>query len=117
MRWILVLLLLAPSLEAQVRAPRKPANAPPAPRLKDGTPNLGPIEPNKGYWAPQQYQDYSAIAVPKEIPFQPWAREMANYRKVETASKYDPQGFCLPPAGPRMMTTPYPMEIIQLPDQ
>jgi hypothetical protein len=117
MRFILILLLLAPSLEAQVRAPRKPANAPPAPRLKDGTPNLGPVEPNKGYWAPQQYQDYAAIADPKDIPFQPWARELANYRKVETASKYDPQGFCLPPAGPRMMTTPYPMEIIQLPEQ
>jgi len=116
MRFLLILLLLAPSLEAQVRAPKKPANAPPAPKLKDGTPNLGPIEPNKGYWAPQQYQDYAAIADPKEIPFQPWAREVSNYRKVETASKYDPQGFCLPPAGPRMMTTPYPMEIIQLPE-
>jgi len=52
MRWILVLLLLAPSLEAQVRAPRKPANAPPAPRLKDGTPNLGPVEPNSGIHLP-----------------------------------------------------------------
>ena len=89
MRLVLILLMLAPSLEAQVRAPRKPANPPPAPRLKDGTPNLGPIEPNKGYWAPQQYQDYTAIADPREIPFQPWAKELATYRKVETVSKYD----------------------------
>src|SRR5437868_15030663 len=103
MHLLLVLVLLASPLLAQVRAPRKPANPPAAPRLNDGTPNLGPIEPNKGYWAPQQYQDYTAIADPKEIPYQPWAKELADYRKVETASKYDPQGFCLPPAGPRMM--------------
>ena len=116
-RLLFVFVLFATPLAGQVRAPKKPANPPPAPRLKDGTPNLGPVEPNKGYWAPQQYQDYTAIAEPKEIPYQQWARELANYRKVETASKYDPQGFCLPPAGPRMMTTPYPMEIIQLPEQ
>ena len=116
-RLLLIFVMFASPLAAQVRAPRKPANPPAAPRLKDGTPNLGEIEPNKGYWAPQQYQDYTAIADPKEIPYQPWAKELANYRKVETVSKYDPQGFCLPPAGPRMMTTPYPMEIIQLPEQ
>jgi hypothetical protein len=94
MRWLLLFLIIFTTpLAAQVRAPKKPANPPPAPRLNDGTPNLGPIEPNKGYWAPQQYQDYAAIAEPKEIPYQQWAREVANYRKVETASKYDPQGF------------------------
>jgi len=100
-RLLLILIIFTTPLAAQVRAPKKPANPSPAPRLKDGTPNLGPIEPNKGYWAPQQYQDYTAIAEPKDIPYQQWARELANYRKVETASKYDPQGFCLPPAGPR----------------
>src|SRR6185295_7353889 len=95
----LLFLLVSAAALAQVRAPRPPANRPPTPRLEDGTPNLGSIEPNKGYWAPTQYQDYTAIADPKEIPYQPWAKELANYRKVETASKYDPQGFCLPPAG------------------
>lgn len=52
-RLLLILMVFATPLAAQVRAPRKPANPPPAPRLKDGSPNLGPIEPNKGYWAPQ----------------------------------------------------------------
>ena len=28
-----------------------------------------------------------------------------------------PEGYCLPPGGPRMMATPYPAEIIQLPEQ
>jgi hypothetical protein len=32
-------------------------------------------------------------------------------------SQYDPEGFCLPPGGPRMFATPYPGEILQLPDQ
>lgn len=38
--------------EAQVNpVPVLPAKPyPPAPRLADGTPNLGPTEPNKGYW-------------------------------------------------------------------
>jgi hypothetical protein len=69
MRWLLLFLMIffTTPLAAQVRAPKKPANPPPAPRLNDGTPNLGPIEPNKGYWAQQQYQDYAAIAEPKEI--------------------------------------------------
>src|SRR5262245_32613834 len=100
--------ILPTFLLGQVRAPSRPAGPlPPAPRLVDGTPNLGSIERNKGYWAPQQYQDYSAILIgTKEIPYQPWARALAEYRKA-TQSKYDPQGFCLPPAGPRMMTTPY----------
>ena len=31
-------------------------------------------------------------------------------------SKYDPEGYCLPPGGPRMMATPYQMEIIQQPE-
>jgi hypothetical protein len=100
----------------QVRAPRPPAGPlAPAPRLPDGTPNLGSIEPNKGYWAPTQHQDYTEIAEPKEIPFLPWARALAEYRQAGF-SKYDPQGFCLPPVGPRAMTTPYPMEIIQIPE-
>src|SRR6185369_17164073 len=72
------------ALLLQVRAPSPPRGAlPPAPRLADGTPNLGSVEPNKGYWAPQQFQDYSAILIgSKDIPFQPWAKALADYRKA-----------------------------------
>jgi hypothetical protein len=113
----IVVLLMAAAVGAQVRAPRPPANRPPAPRLEDGTPNLGSIIPNKGYWAPAQYQDYTAILVePKEIPYQPWAAALAAERKA-SGSVYDPNGLCLPPTGPRLMTTPYPMEILQMPRQ
>jgi hypothetical protein len=50
------------------------------------------------------------------IPYQDWAHSIAMQRREEL-SKYDPQGYCMPPSGPRLMTTPFPMEIIQLPDQ
>jgi hypothetical protein len=51
-----------------------------------------------------------------QMPFQPWAAAVYNYNSANN-SKYDPEGYCLPPGGPRMMATPYPMEIIQLPEQ
>ena len=50
------------------------------------------------------------------VPFQPWAAAVYDYNS-KNESKYDPEGFCLPPGGPRMMATPYPAEIIQLPEQ
>ena len=51
-----------------------------------------------------------------QVPFQPWAAAVYNYNSKNN-SKYDPEGYCLPPGGPRLMATPYPMEIIKLPDQ
>jgi hypothetical protein len=51
-----------------------------------------------------------------QVPFQPWAAAVYDYNS-KNDSKYDPEGYCLPPGGPRMMATPYPMEIIQLPEQ
>jgi hypothetical protein len=118
-----VLFLLSPlpmsMAEAQVNpVPKLPSKPyPPTPRLADGTPNLGPIEPNKGDWSLAQFQDYAKVLVhPKEIPYQPWARKLALDRRKDQ-SYWDPQGYCMPPSGPRLMTTPFPMEIIQLPQQ
>jgi len=51
-----------------------------------------------------------------QVPFLPWAAGIYNYNSSNN-SKYDPEGYCLPPGGPRLMATPYPMEIIQLPEQ
>src|SRR5437762_6497707 len=50
------------------------------------------------------------------VPFQPWAAAVYDYNSANN-SKYDPEGYCLPPGGPRLMATPYPAEIIQLPEQ
>ncbi len=45
----------------------------------------------------------------------PWSAAVYDYNS-QNESKYDPEGYCLPPGGPRMMATPYHMEIIQLPE-
>jgi hypothetical protein len=50
------------------------------------------------------------------MPFKPWAAAIYDYNS-KNDSKYDPEGYCLPPGGPRMFATPYPGEIIQLPEQ
>jgi hypothetical protein len=120
---------------------QRPASTPPepAPRLADGTPNLGRVPGEKGVWNVPYIQNMADYATGRaagpagrggggneggrggsrsepHIPFQPWAAAVYDYNSANV-SKYDPEGYCLPPGGPRMMATPYPMEIIQLPDQ
>jgi hypothetical protein len=122
-----------------------PAPSGPTPRLADGTPNLGRVAGEKGVWGVpwvrnmglridkteagsdlpssggrvglvghDQRRDGSRLE--PLVPFMPWSAAVYDYH-VANESKYDPEGYCLPPGGPRMMATPYPMEIIQLPEQ
>ena len=49
------------------------------------------------------------------MPWMPWSAAVYDYHSMNE-SKYDPEGYCLPPGGPRMMATPYQMEIIQQPE-
>jgi hypothetical protein len=93
------------------------------PLLDDGTVNLGRLPGEKGVWELtyiENMADY--IVAPRSrgrgvtVPFRPWSAALYNYN-VATQAKYDPEGYCLPPGGPRLFTAPYPMEIVQLPDQ
>ena len=126
---------------------QQPASAPrtqpaPTPRLADGTPNLGRVLGEKGVWNVPYIQNMADYVVDGEgrgagprgaggggagggrggarsephIPFMPWAAAVYDYNSAN-ASKYDPEGYCLPPGGPRMMATPYPMEILQIPNE
>jgi len=113
----------------------------PTPRLADGTPNLGRVAGEKGVWRVPYITNMAARAIGPDgeplappdtpassrggrggsaaephIPFMPWSAAIYDYNS-ENESKYDPEGYCLPPGGPRMMATPYPMEFIQLPEQ
>jgi len=139
------------------RGAPNPLLSEPAPRLADGTINLGRVPGEKGIWslpyiqnmgdrsrfigAPQAPQGEGAPrggrgnltqigggegaggvagqrgGAPSEpwVPFQPWAAAVYNYNSLNN-SKYDPEGYCLPPGGPRLFATPYPMEILQQPD-
>ena len=110
----------------------------PAPRLPDGTPNLGRVPGEKGVWNVRYVFDFGDRVVGHEVapperkngpnpklpgsraqpwvPFMPWSAAVYDYH-IRNEAKYDPEGYCLPPGGPRMMVTPYPMEIIQIPEQ
>src|SRR5262249_41336311 len=130
-------------LVAQRGGPSPPSA--PTPRLADGTPNLGRVAGEKGVWnvpwvrnmglridKTQSGSDlpsaggrvglvghdmkYDGSKLEPLVPFMPWSAAVYDYH-VANESKYDPEGYCLPPGGPRMMVTPYPMEIIQLPEQ
>ena len=88
---VTVALVVAALQSAQGQAnpdPKMPPKPyPPAPRLADGTPNLGPIEPNKGYWHLKQVQDYKQVLMhAKEIPYQPWAKAIATQRRDRSVS-------------------------------
>jgi hypothetical protein len=108
------------------RGPQLPPPGP-APRLPDnpfygvqaGKPDFGGLA--KGMWnvpyiIDMQKQGKSAEGGPLEVPFKPEAKRIFDER-TENHSKDDPEGFCLPPGVPRMMYTPYPAEIFQLPDR
>ncbi len=134
----------APMVSVQRNAPA-PAPAGLTPRLADGTPNLGRISGEKGIWNVPWIRNMGLRIDKTEggsdlpsvggavglvghdfkrdgsrleplVPFMPWSAAVYDYH-VANESKYDPEGYCLPPGGPRMMATPYPMEIIQLPEQ
>jgi hypothetical protein len=126
---------------ARGRGTPNPLLKEPAPRLPDGTINLGRVPGEKGIWrlpyiqnmgspqyfvgAPQPARGAGGAGrgggqrggAPSEpwVPFQPWAAAVYNYNSLND-SKYDPEGYCLPPGGPRLYATPYPMEIIQQPE-
>ena len=51
-----------------------------------------------------------------DIPCNAAAQKIYKYRQ-DTEMKDDPEGKCLPPGVPRMMYTPYPAEILQLPNR
>jgi hypothetical protein len=122
------------------RGTPNPLLSQPAPRLPDGTVNLGRVPGELGIWQVPYIQNMGARTIvmgappaaaggergalggqrggaPSEpwVPFQSWAAAFYNYNSLNQ-SKYDPEGYCLPPGGPRLFATPYPMEVIQQPE-
>src|SRR5579871_3166066 len=102
---------------------RKVERARPAPRLPDGHPDLGN---GKGSWNPRIIANIagngrggaarSPVEKVVDVPFQPWAKQVYDQRQA-TLLKDDPEGLCLPPGIPRLMATPFPFQIFQLPDR
>jgi hypothetical protein len=105
------------------RLPERRGSGPvrPAPRLPDGRPDLGN---SKGAWNPRVIANIAGVGdrnrSPVErivdVPFQPWAKAVYEERQANL-QKHDPESKCLPPGIPRMMATPFPFQIFQLPDR
>lgn len=99
---------------AQAQSGAEEAEAPrtPTPRLPDGTVDLS----GEGVWDLPYITNFAATMEGyddgKRPPFLPWTQAMWEYNRANQV-KYDPEGFCLPPGGPRSMGTPYPAEIVQ----
>jgi hypothetical protein len=103
----------------------------PAPRLADGHIDLGN---GKGVWSPTRVEDMSGhgggerpgketearqlkmLDRQVDVVMLPWAQKVYDEREA-SISKDDPESWCLPPGVPRMMNTPFPMQIYQLSDR
>lgn len=105
----------AQSIAAKTALATDKAAMQPTPRLADGTVDLG----GKGVWAPIWVLDWADKKYVEEnidVPFTPAGLQLYKEREANH-SKDDPEGYCLPAGVPRYTGTPYPFQIIQLPDR
>jgi hypothetical protein len=99
-------LILCGALSAQwVKVPSKGKVdlSAPAPRGADGHPDLS------GVWEPNGNRFLRDIAVdlkPGEVPYQPWAKTLAESRADGSHSREDPDANCLPQGVPRSARLP-----------
>jgi len=124
-RIILAIAAFASLMFGQNRGQRAPA--PPAPRWPDGRVNLGTFPGEKGHWIRQGRAQLasnpgSVIAAGPgglstnlslaDVPFQPWARALYEYRQA-SFERDAPHSRCKPSPGPRQVGTAYGFEIVE----
>jgi hypothetical protein len=123
-------LLVQPSFAQNRGRGAAPPPSQPAPRFPDGRPNFGPPPGELGIWLPgdglgirnqlaiESNDPRVANAFPglkpklSEVPFQPWAREVYEYRR----NGFEPHTRCKPSGGARQFLTPYGVEFVDFPD-
>jgi len=87
------------------------AEVQPPPRNTDGRVLLGaPAAEPIGLWVGS---GGLSVTSHDQVPLQPWARELAAYRR---SSPLEPHTRCKPSGGPRQWLTPYGAEIVEIPD-
>ncbi|HMF00052.1 MAG TPA: hypothetical protein VKK06_09225, partial [Terriglobia bacterium] len=109
----------------QTRQNRPPSG--PTPRWPDGHVNLGTFPGEKGHWIRQGRAQLasnpeSIIAAGPgglsnnlklmDVPFQPWARALYEYRQTNF-ERDAPHSRCKPSPGPRQVGTAYGFEIVE----
>jgi hypothetical protein len=124
-RIILAIAAMASLMFGQNRGQR--ATARPAPRWPDGRVNLGTVPGEKGHWIRQGRAQLannpgSVIAAGPgglstnltltDVPFQPWARALYEYRQA-SFERDAPHSRCKPSPGPRQVGTAYGFEIVE----
>jgi hypothetical protein len=99
----------------------------PTPRWPDGRVNLGAPPGEKGIWGgsgrlavnPRSYEPRTTLNAPihiDDVPIQPWAKALLDYRHAFFL-KDEPYTRCKPSPGPRLWTTAYGFEIVDVPEQ
>ncbi len=87
--------------------------AAPAPRRADRKPDLSGIwEPNGNKYL----RNIAADLKPEDVPYQPWAKKVADERADGSHSREDPDANCLPQGVPRIGAAPAPWKIVQTGD-
>lgn len=85
----------------------------PAPRFPDGTADL------TGIWfqdTNKYTRDIAADIGADAVPYQPWAKALADERATGAHSREDPDANCLPQGVPKISFVPAPWKIVQTPD-
>ncbi len=88
--------------------------------VQAGKPDFGGLA--KGVWnvpyiVNMATQGRAENGCPVVVPFKPAALTLWEDRELRNKEAGDPESFCLPPGIPRMMYTPYPAQIYQMPDR
>jgi len=120
----LLFALLAAVLPGQnARGTRVPR---PAPRWPNGRIDLNSPPGEPGLWGgsgrlavnPRSYEPRTTLSAPihiDNVPLQPWARALVDYRHSNFL-KDEPYTRCKPSPGPRLWTTAYGFEILDVPE-
>jgi hypothetical protein len=121
------LFVLVAAAIASVAGQQKPqAESRPAPRGPDGRVILGSPPGEKGVWErrnehlvvnPDSYQagaTKTARVHIKDVPLQPWARALTNFRHALSLAS-EPYARCKVSGGPRQLMSPYGLEIVEFP--